>query len=75
MGKTSKIGLAFAFGIMAGWATSVLMTPEDKERARKNIADKAKKLKHILTDKDEQERIKAIFNRKTTKPKKKVTKA
>jgi hypothetical protein len=65
MGKTTKVGAAFAIGILAGWAASLLMSPEDKAKANKAIKVKAKKLKEILTDKKEQQRIKDIFTKKT----------
>lgn len=54
-------GLAFVAGVAAGWLAGIFTTEQTKDKVR----GKAKQLKNLLRDPQEQAKVKAIFNEVT----------
>jgi gas vesicle protein len=52
-------------GAAVGYAATLLLSPETKEKHKQTIKQKSEELKKLLTDKEEQERVKEIFRENT----------
>lgn len=63
----SSLGLVLAGGILLGYVASLFIPDSIKNKNKKQIEAKAVKLKAILTDPEERQRIKEIFNDQSEK--------
>lgn len=67
MAKSRNLLLTFAGGVAAGWLISLFMSTEIKTKTKKAIQKDAEKLKDILTNQENRERVAAIFDDVTQK--------
>jgi hypothetical protein len=63
--KTGNLFLPFIGGLAAGWIISLFMSTEIKTKSRKLIEADINKLRDLLQNSQEQDRIRTIFKEKT----------
>lgn len=62
-------------GAAVGYAASLFLSPDTKLKHRQNIEQKTDELKKLLTDKEEQERVKEIFKESSSAAQEKYRRA
>ena len=60
-----NIGIGLLLGAVAGFALSLLIPNSTKEKNKKLLKAKAEQITKVLTDPDERQRIKEVFQEKT----------
>lgn len=62
--NAAKVGLVFLAGMAAGWVINMLTPPELRERGRRMIRRRAAKIRALMADPEERQRMKALFKQK-----------